>query len=215
MEKKSITQDPEAIGIIEKYWRKLRNAIWEARLNIKTWGDGRADEPDAVGYSATSYAAIWTILNTLDLQETDVFVDIGCGKGRVTCCAARFQLERVIGIEVDAALRQIAERNAGRLRRRNSPISIIGIPAQAADYSDGTVFYLFNPFGAATLKRVLEQIHSSLSERPRNVRIVYVRPLHEELLRDCGWLRQTDSWPPCRRLLLRYFVSFWETVNQP
>ena len=33
-----------------------------------------------------------------NLAPGDVFVDVGCGKGRVVCCAARRPLRRVVGI---------------------------------------------------------------------------------------------------------------------
>lgn len=192
-------------------YARLRNAVWEYRLNIRSWG--ASDDliaPDGKRYVALPYRAAWAILNSLNLGPGDVFVDIGCGKGRVVCCAARFPIRQAIGIEFSAPLCGHARENARRLRGRQAPISIVNAPAQGADFSEGTIFYLYNPFGPATLDQVLQRIQAAWSARPRPLRLVYVHPKHESVLRDCGWLEAYDAWPPRRDLAMRHGVSFWK-----
>jgi hypothetical protein len=35
----------------------------------------------------------------------------------------------------------------------------------------------------------LARIESSLAKNPRNIRLAYFNPIHEEVFRSCGWLK--------------------------
>lgn len=199
---------------IGKYARKFRNAVWEYRLNITSRGvtdDGFP--PDGLGHQTLPYRATWAVLRSLDLNESDVFVDIGCGKGRAVCCAARFGIREAIGVEADIGRSEIARKNAQRMRGRKAGITILNMPAQQADFSRGTVFYLFNPFGPATLGQVLERIRASVLANPRPIRIVYACPRQEQVLGDSGWLERYDSWASGKDLALDEPVSFWRSKS--
>jgi SAM-dependent methyltransferase len=196
-----------------RLWEKFCNRGWEYKLGINTRGMAQALEPDSCHYVPHSYSLTWAILHSLTLSSSDVFVDIGCGKGRVICCAACFNIREVTGVEISKNLCEIAERNAIRLSGRRAPITIINTPAQDCDYLKGTVFYLFNPFGALTLRRVLAKIQLSLSAHPRFVRIVYVNPQHESLLQVGGWLELYDRWESGRRPELAHDISFWRSKD--
>lgn len=198
--------------VLRRYSRKLRNGLWEMRLNTRTWGVDRQQlHQDARGYAALSFAAIWAILRHLQLGPQDVFVDIGCGKGRVVCCAARLPLREVLGIEINPELAARARENARRMRGRRAPVRILDQPAQEVNYSQGTVFYLFNPFGADTLCRVVERLSQSPERDLRGLQLVYVLPQHEAVLEQCGWLQKWDHWPPQKPIALDHPVSFWRS----
>src|SRR5262245_17113716 len=96
------------------------------------------------------YTSTWRVLRHLALQPSDVFVDVGCGKGRVLCCAARQPVAQVIGVDLSAELCREATENARRLRGRQAPIEVVNTFAQDFDYSEATVVYFFDPFGADT-----------------------------------------------------------------
>lgn len=147
---------------------------------------------DAVGYIPLDYAIIWWCMRPLRLGPEDVFFDIGCGMGRVLCACARRQLKRCIGIEHSPELARIAVDNARTLRGRRTPTEIRIGDAVDADYSNGTVFWLFNPFGPQTLRCVIERIRQSVNEAPRPIRVVYVYPKHDDVLGSSRWLRCTD-----------------------
>jgi cyclopropane fatty-acyl-phospholipid synthase-like methyltransferase len=153
---------------------------------------------------------MFRILDHLSLNDTDVFGDLGCGKGRAICCAARYQIAQVIGVECLDNLCELARRNVQRLRGRRSPTSVVNVPAEDFDYSCGTAFYLFNPFGPATMREVLGKLRSGLDARPRVVRIAYVNPMHEEVLAATPWLKRYAMLPDAQ---LRDFnpTSFWTT----
>ena len=185
--------------------------LWEYRLGINTRGALPSTVvSDAVPYSTVPYCMIMKILRQLALEPSDVFVDIGCGKGRVLCCASRFRIRQIIGVEIDKDLCATAQRNAQRVRGRRSPVSITHVAAQEFDYRAGTVYYLFCPFGAATLAQVLMRIRQSLEEEPRRIRIVYVNPAAEFLLQQSDWLQMKDRWQAGDKSGLVHDVSFWQ-----
>jgi hypothetical protein len=62
-----------------------------------------------------------------------------------------------------------------------------------ADYSFGTVFVLYNPFGDDVMKGVLERIQLSVNQRPRHVRLAYVNPVCERIFDESNWLRRVDE----------------------
>jgi hypothetical protein len=74
---------------------------------------------------------------------------------------------KCIGVELLAPFCEIARRNAAGLRGRKAPIQIVCGDAATAELSEGTIYFMFNPFGADTLRDTLENIRGSLSQEPR------------------------------------------------
>lgn len=178
-------------------------------LGIRTGGILSTSFPDAHSCSTVPHLAVSAILGRLALQAEDVFVDIGAGKGRVACCAARRALKEIIGIEVVPDLCELAEQNAGCLRGRKCPVTIENIYAQEFDYRRGTVFYLFNPFGRDTLLDVIKRMEASWYEVPRSVRIAYVNPVFQTEFEELGSLECYERWEAGARMFLQHPVSFW------
>lgn len=183
------------------------NAFWEARLGISTRGLVDVDYPDAVLYGAMPYRTIRHLFRLIALAPEDTFVDVGCGKGRVLCCAARHPITEAVGVEVSAELCDAARANADRLRGRKAPISIHNIPAQEFDYSSATVLFLFNPFGADTMHQFLAKLHADTAGRP--VRIAYAVPTHAAVFKDYDWLEpyQPAGTKPGDREWVAFFRS--------
>jgi hypothetical protein len=197
--------------------RRLRTLLIERYLNIRTEGpEGDAvwlpsRYSDAVDYMPIDYALLREQIKPLELTRDDVAVDIGCGMGRTLCVLARRNVRKCIGIELDPVLAECACANARRLRGRKAPIEVRVGDAAMADYSEGTVFWLYNPFGARTLQAVLERIHRTLEGAPRTIRIAYVYPVHEEVLASCGWLACTGRKQTA--LFLNNEVSYWSNQS--
>ena len=136
-----------------------------------------------------------------------VFYDIGSGKGRVLCLMAQRPFKRVVGVELFEDLCKAAEQNAKRMRGRKAKIDIICEDAAKTDLSDGTVYFLFNPFGAATMREVLKNIRRSLDEKPREVIVVYYNAIYGEILQESGWLETYDAFYTATERK----VSFWKS----
>ncbi len=146
---------------------------------------------DSVEYVPSGYTAITAMLRHVRLTEDDVFVDFGCGKGRVICAIATQRLRKVIGIEVDKTLADIARANLTNLIKvsvTRTPAEVLHSDATAFDPRDGTIFFMFNPFERKTLEDVLNNIKTSLISHPRDIRILYNNPKHGVVLDMQDWL---------------------------
>jgi SAM-dependent methyltransferase len=170
----------------------MRNLWWETRLGISTRGVAAVDHPDAGHYATMAYSTVYPILRHLALGPSDVFVDIGCGKGRVLCAAARQSVGKVIGIDLSVERCQEATENARRMRGRRAPIEVANALAQEFDYSSATAVFLFNPFGPATLEATLNRIAKDRAGAP--VRFAYSNPMQDAVFQDQLWLERGEYW---------------------
>jgi len=190
-----------------RYWRRqpaigsipyevdLHDRYWERHLGIDTAGWAPNDIEDGMLYEGTPYLLVLEILRHLDLQPQDVFVDLGCGKGRATCMAARGKAGTVIGVEQDEGFLATAKENLAALPGVHSEVRLEHGMAQDFNYDTTTVVFLFNSFGAKTLREVLDHLQASLERHPRRLRFVYVNPEHEQVLRETPWMKNTQTWP--------------------
>lgn len=190
---------------------RLRNLAWERWLGISTRGVVEVGHPDSTHYAAMGYAGIHRTLEALDIANDDVFVDIGCGKGRVLCCAARSPVNKVVGVDLSARLCEEARANVRRARGLRAPVEIHTGLADQFDYGECSVYFLFSPFGAETMRRVLMKIHADRRGRP--VRIAYANPSHQEALAEQPWLEQSDFWDRSQRHDA-HSVAFYRSQDQ-
>jgi hypothetical protein len=121
----------------------------------------------------------------------------------------------VTGLEDVAALAGRARTNAAAMRRRRSSTTVVDCRAEEFDYRAATAIYLYNPFGAATLARMLARVADSIAANPRIGRIAYVNPEHEEVLARAGWLTRYAFWPRQMRWGIEQAVSFWRWEGEP
>ncbi len=157
----------------------------EWRFGVETEGGSPLDppgisNPDGRLYEATDYATLFRLLGGMRWQEgRELFIDFGCGKGRVLLVAAMQPVRRVIGIELSPALSAIARRNIHRAQRRLRcrDVEVITCSADAFVIPPAplTIFF-WNPFGGKILERVLENIHASHRDRPRRIRVIAAYP---------------------------------------
>ena len=135
--------------------------------------------PDRSRYAPSPWGVLGRVLPAAEIEPGDVFLDYGCGLGRVLLEAALQPYERVVGVEVApqfvAAARQLLELNRPRLICQHVEV----IEADAMDYfppDDVTVAYFANPFGGAILKTAIERLVESARQRPRRVRVIQLAP---------------------------------------
>lgn len=194
---------------------RLVDRLWETRLGIETGGKLENPRLDANRYETFAYSSIRKILARLSVGPDDVVADVGCGKGRVVCCAALTPARKVVGIDIDAGLCARARANAARLRGRAAPVEVYALPAQEFDYRECTALVLFNPFGAATMELFLRSLADSLRARPRALRAAYVNPLHESVLARTPGFERYDRWDRAPWSGLKQNVSFWRAGTAP
>ena len=193
-------------------WHKGVSACVEAYLGINTRGAVSAPNDEGVHYTPLPYPLIFKMLAMLELQPHDVFVDIGCGKGRVVCCASRRTVTKVVALELNGDLLAQMRDNVRRLRGRKAPVDAVQRSADEYEFPDVTVAYLYNPFNARLTERVMERLFQSYVTNPRQVRVIYANPVHETAMLKHGWLRKYHEWPASDFPVFGYPVSFWRSV---
>ncbi len=113
------------------------------------------------------------------------FVDLGCGKGRALMMASEFLFRQVIGVELNASLAKTAEGNLAAWTsagRAACPVKILCQDATEFSFPEGAcLLYLFNPFAAPVMKRVIERLESEFADRPGLLDVIYFNPEAGEL----------------------------------
>jgi SAM-dependent methyltransferase len=139
----------------------VRNYVIDRRYG--GWSGGRVNDAPVdggLGFTAADYYMLRRLFSPeagIEVRPDDVLVDVGCGKGRVL----NFWLDqgwtnRIVGVELNPEL-------AEWTRRRLAPwpnVEIVCADATKHVPTDGTIFFLFNPFG----ERLLRQFKDSLVE---------------------------------------------------
>jgi SAM-dependent methyltransferase/thiol-disulfide isomerase/thioredoxin len=176
------------------YWglhRRITRLLFERRLATA----GKALEfehlaPDHTHYEPSSWLPMRWALRRLDPGPNEVLVDLGCGKGRVVCEAARRPFARVIGVEISERLLEVARENVERNRDRFRCQDVELVNADATEWEvpdEVTVAYLYHPFAGAVFRRVIDNIVQSIRRNPRRVRLVYVGPILEQDIAATGY----------------------------
>jgi SAM-dependent methyltransferase len=106
------------------------------------------------------------------------FVDIGAGMGRAVLLAAQLPFREASGVELNPALVRIARRNLAVWRssgRAQAPMKMIcGDAAEFALPAGPCLAFLFNPFGAPVMRRLLAAWSKSLAGRSGQLDILYI-----------------------------------------
>lgn len=187
--------------------RSLKSRANDLRLNIATGGTAPAESAGHVYYATISYRCIQSLLDLLDLSHEDRFVDVGCGKGRVVCLAARRRLSQVIGVEYSTALASEAKRNCERMRGRKSPVQIYCMPAEDFDYSDSSVLYFFNPFEASLLDSVLQKARADRRNGPLRMAFVMESPAQRDVFARHSWLSCYNRFEDIDHHIVAFYQS--------
>ncbi len=129
-------------------------------------------------YEPSGWRSLKRALDGLEIGRDDVFVDIGCGKGRVVAQAMHRPFRRVIGVELAPELADQARTLVARQRRRRcGSVEILSTDATSEPLPDDvTVVYMYNALSGDSLRALLDRIAESAERVPRRLRYVYVNP---------------------------------------
>ncbi|MGN6520722.1 MAG: methyltransferase domain-containing protein, partial [Dokdonella sp.] len=152
-------------------------------LQLEAPGAVPGPEAEMVSYQPTPARHVFDLLSRTTLGTDDVLVDLGSGLGHVPLLAGLCSDARAIGIELQAAYVERARAAAASLRLAR--VAFIEQDARAADFSVGTVFYLYTPFSGSILREVLDALRVQSLRRP--IRICSYGPCTLELARET-WL---------------------------
>ncbi len=122
------------------------------------------------------------------------FVDLGAGMGRAMLLASAYPFRSIVGVELHPALARIGRKNLARWRaagRSSVPLRLYC--RDVADFplpAGPCLAFLFNPFAAPVLRRLLRAWSDSLAGRPGKLDILYVNNEQDGVLaREPGFTR--------------------------
>jgi hypothetical protein len=131
------------------------------------------------------------VLDNLSISPSDAAIDFGCGKGGALLTMTRYPFHRVDGVELASNLAEIGRTNIRKLRIPNSTIYCCDA-ALFTELNIYTYFYMYNPFAEVVVRRVLDNVTTSLRRRPRKITLIYKNPTCEHAVLDAGFRKVRD-----------------------
>jgi SAM-dependent methyltransferase len=132
----------------------------------------------------------WIADRTHAALENYSFVDLGCGKGRALLMASEFPFREAVGVELHVSLAEIAEANVAvwtAAGRAACPVRIVCQDATEFVFPDGAcLLYLFNPFAAPVMQRLIERIEQDFAGWPGMLDLIYFNPESGQLFGEHG-----------------------------
>jgi SAM-dependent methyltransferase len=113
-------------------------------------------------------------------------IDVGAGMGRAMLLAAELPFSQVAGVELNPALVRIGRKNLAVWRasgRARAPMKLICGDAVEFPLPEGPCLaFLFNPFGATVMRRLLAAWSKTMGGRATQLDILYVNNEQERVL---------------------------------
>ncbi len=157
-----------------------------------------------IPYVPSGWRSLPSALRHIPVSEDDVFLDLGCGKGRVVLQAAERPFKRVIGVELSPELIAVAHENLhaarDRLRCQNVELIVADITTWSIP-DDVTVLYAYNPVRGELFEAAMNAMIASYDRNPRPMHLLYRYPREHDALEASGrfhLLRTVKSWRPRR-----------------
>lgn len=136
-------------------------------------------------YEPTPYTGLEQLFLEYELPDDTVFIDMGCGKGRVPIYIYdKFRIPTV-GIEMDSSFYEEAEQNkANYCRNKHAQESISFVHTIAEQYTiqpQDNVFFFFNPFSINIFRTVVHNIWASYEKTRRDIHVILYYPPYDYL----------------------------------
>lgn len=119
--------------------------------------------------SSSNYSVLSCIFRKYKITDSDILVDLGCGKGRViNWWLKQGYKNRIIGLEINE---QIAAETGKRFQRYRNVEIICGNALEKIPEC-GTVFYLYNSFARRATNEFRDRMKNLFGSK--GVKIIYV-----------------------------------------
>ena len=145
-------------------------------------------EPEMFFYQPTPVRIVLELVDKADLGAADVFYDIGSGLGQVAILTNLLCGVWARGVEVEQAYNDYAKICANELKLSN--VCFYHADAREANYSDGTVFFMYTPCEGRMLEQVLERLREASAQR--SIRLYTYGPCTPQVARQT-WLERLDQ----------------------
>jgi hypothetical protein len=140
-------------------------------------------EPEMIFYQKTPARVILELIKKAEFKPHDVFFDLGSGLGQVAILVNLITSVVSKGVEFEPAFCSYAKACAADLNLNN--VDFINIDARYADYSLGTIFFMYTPFEGKMLQDVLQNL--SGEAKKRKIKIFTYGPCTPEVAQQ-NWL---------------------------
>ncbi len=137
----------------------LNGILTHEALPVET----REREPGMVFYQKTPARIIFDLVKKAAFKPGDVFFDLGSGPGQVVMLVSLLALVISTGIESEQAFCAYAGKMAADLNLDR--VNFINSDARDADYSTGTVFFMYSPFEGKMLRDVIRKLYGEAKKR--------------------------------------------------
>jgi SAM-dependent methyltransferase len=181
---------------------------FDLKFGVKTSGliagrnlkcGSRADRHNTAYYGVApsvfhEMIAQWRRLKPNGGIDEFTFVDLGAGMGRALLLASEFPFRAVIGVELNPTLARMARKNIALWKASGlaiAPMRIrLGDAVECKIPAGPCVIFMFNPFEAPVMRRLLKAWSKNLAGRDGQVDILYVNNEHELVIRrQPGFIR--------------------------
>ena len=172
----------------------MTDSQWDKFLHIKTSGrDDSHSNQYRFPYEPTPYPVLLRLANSGYIRKKNIFLDYGCGKGRVDLFLA-YQIGcRCIGVEYDERIYSNACKNkmtavsGGKVEIINTKAEDYPVPPEVDR------IYFFNPFSVEIFKRVISRLWESWDGRELLLFFYYISDEYIRWLSDVHGLLLVDE----------------------
>lgn len=147
----------------------------------------RYNSPERAKYQGSSFSVIRDILRKVRPGSKDIVYDLGCGYGRVILYGALTTEAKYKGIELVSRRVEKARSIIDDFQIGNA--QIIRGNVLSRDLSDGTIFYLFNPFSEFTTGEVIEKLRTIARSKLITIASFWMREDFDKL----DWLQRISD----------------------
>ena len=142
---------------------------------------------------SVNYRILRSLKKEIDLGPNDIFVDVGCGMGRLIgyLRVCKINGKKTYGIDIN---REAAEFSK-RLFDGSDDVKVIYGDATKVKIKDATVYMLFNPFGGEILKSFLDNVEKIAK---RDTRIYYLHAVYEDVFYE-----RRERWELLKRVEIK------------
>ena len=166
----------------DQWFDRTRRVRTSGNASLLASGIAAEEHRDSEWYMPARPRHIRQALRAMPVRDVSGFtyIDLGCGKGRSLFVAAEFGFRRIVGVELSPVLHRQAGVNVRSFRRGArgcAPIEAVHQNAADFRFPEGNlVLYMFNPFGAATMQRVLDSLDAARRRGPCHVIVILLWP---------------------------------------
>ena len=140
------------------------------------------DDEEFIEYIPTPFFLINKSAKKINLNLTEsCLVDFGSGAGRALEFFINKEVKFCKGIERSYKLTELARLNLSKYD--NVELFHMDAENYKIDNKDN-IFFLYDPFGIETIKKVIKNINYSVKISPREINIIYVSPRYNEIFKS-------------------------------